>query len=244
MEIRIIIKRIKACETRRDLADQIGYVLANIGKTTIADSMDAKGILSRHGFSYVSDEFSYLPPRPIGFGLASWPGDCEDVRKVLYDTITAAAVRIRASEGVESAIPLGAADPWQGMLMVQQWCDVAPGEADTDEEEELDVEHSEDFTTVTWYGEKFTFNTTQAQCVALLWAEWKKDPKSNMALHQRTIRDWIQSSNANFRLSHVFRVNGKAHPAWGRMIHGNDQASFYLGKPPRKKAERRKKAKK
>ena len=100
--------------------------------------------------------------------------------------------------------------------------------------------HTQDFSTVAWYGEEYHFNTTQSKCVEKLWAEWEKNPDGRPALHQRTIRDAIGSENADFRLIHVFRQKGEMHPAWGTMIHALGDGRFYLGKPlPAKKKNRR-----
>jgi len=90
--------------------------------------------------------------------------------------------------------------------------------------------HSKDFTTVTWYGSPYYFNPTQAKCVSLLWAEWCTNPTGKNALHQRTIRDGIESDNSDFRLSQVFRND----PAWDRMIYALGTGRFYLAEPKKR----------
>jgi hypothetical protein len=95
-----------------------------------------------------------------------------------------------------------------------------------------DCSHTADFSSVTWYGERYEFNETQAKCVAALWPEWEKDPDGKAALHQKTIRYTLKSENADFRLIHVFRHGKKPHPAWGHMIHPLGHGKFCLGKPP------------
>ncbi len=77
--------------------------------------------------------------------------------------------------------------------------------------------HSADFTSVIWNGTNYQFNKTQAECVKLLWQEYKKGA---LTLSEKTIGEEIGSDADNFRLIHVFR-NHKSkglHPAWGRMI--------------------------
>ncbi|NLZ05578.1 MAG: hypothetical protein GXY19_10430 [Phycisphaerae bacterium] len=92
-------------------------------------------------------------------------------------------------------------------------------------------EHTEDFASVTWYGSDFQFNPTQARCVGVLWRAWQRLADRAPAVHQRTIRDEIESQNADFRLAHVFRSAGVMHPAWGTMIHSAGGGRFYLDKP-------------
>jgi len=41
--------------------------------------------------------------------------------------------------------------------------------------------HSEDFTSVTWNGEHYDFNKTQAACVSFLWSGWKKERAAQRA---------------------------------------------------------------
>lgn len=75
--------------------------------------------------------------------------------------------------------------------------------------------HSDDFSTVRWYGHSFRFNPTQAKVVELL---WKARDNGTPYLRSRYL---IEESGTNYdRLDHVFRI-GKTefHPCWRRMIH-------------------------
>lgn len=75
--------------------------------------------------------------------------------------------------------------------------------------------HSEDFSTVRWYGHNFRFNPTQAKVVELLWKA-----RSNGTPYLRS-RYLIEEAGVNYdRLDHVFRISKtEFHPAWRRMIH-------------------------
>ncbi len=108
--------------------------------------------------------------------------------------------------------------------------------------------HSDDYSSVTWYGQDYQFGATQALCVKLLWAEWEKDATAELGLREKTIGEEIGSANANYRLRHTFRRrDGQMHPAWGRMIHSRGDGSFYLARPQastRRKVQKKRMAKK
>jgi hypothetical protein len=117
----------------------------------------------------------------------------------------------------------------------------SPAEYDGDAE----CTHTEDFSSVCWYGESFQFNRTESKCVRLLWEAWSTSPGGHMTLHQDTIRDGIESESETFRLALVFRHRGKPNRAWGRMIHSLGNGRFYLAKPTEKSpAAKQKPAKK
>jgi hypothetical protein len=84
--------------------------------------------------------------------------------------------------------------------------------------------HSEDFSSVNWFGSQYTFNPTQARCVASLWREWDK---GGLALNQRTIGEEVGSTSDSYRLVHTFRD----HPAWGVMIVQVGEGLFKLARP-------------
>jgi hypothetical protein len=104
--------------------------------------------------------------------------------------------------------------------------------------------HSPDFLSVAWFGESYTFNKSQAACVAVLWAAAERGTPE---LHQTTILAEADEQNglprdAYGRLIDVFRkkTNGKRekHPAWGTLIiQGTSRGAFRLapkGDGPRK----------
>jgi hypothetical protein len=59
------------------------------------------------------------------------------------------------------------------------------------------TKHSEDFTSVIWFGTKYEFNKTQAKCIEILWKEWEK---GKLSLSEKTIGEWIDSSDENYKL--------------------------------------------
>lgn len=92
--------------------------------------------------------------------------------------------------------------------------------------------HSEDYTSVTWYGQEFGFNKTQAECVRLLWEAWKQ---GTPRLSEKTIGERIGSSADGYRLRHTFRQTKdgktKMHPAWENMIQPAGRGVFQLVRP-------------
>ena len=103
------------------------------------------------------------------------------------------------------------------------------GVSDMRKAEEQSTRHSEDFTSVVWFGEQYQFNKgLQAASVKCLWKAWKNGTPS---LSQETIGERSGSAASNFRLAHVFRNLGKTHPAWGKMIVSAGKGMFKLAEP-------------
>jgi len=94
--------------------------------------------------------------------------------------------------------------------------------------------HSPDFTSVDWFGTRYTFaKGNQAESVRVLWEAWASGGHS---LSQETIGDRIGSTAARFELSKVFRrktADGgyEPHPAWGTMIQQDSKGSYRLVPP-------------
>ncbi len=94
--------------------------------------------------------------------------------------------------------------------------------------------HSDDFTSVNWFGTRYYFTKgNQAETVKVLWEAWESGGHS---LSQETIRARIESNDDRFRLSHVFRMKKKdggyeQHPAWGSMIQEVTKGSYHLVSP-------------
>jgi hypothetical protein len=89
--------------------------------------------------------------------------------------------------------------------------------------------HSDDFTSVNWFGTVYHFNTTQADCIRLLWAEWER---GGFGLSEMTIGDKIGSVSDRYRLAHTFRAKkGGCHPAWGTMIRKAGRGVYRLYPP-------------
>lgn len=99
--------------------------------------------------------------------------------------------------------------------------------------------HSPDFTSVWWYGKRYTFSKgNQAQAVGALWQAWEQGGQS---LTQETIAEKCGSQAERFELRKVFRRrvncrNGQKeyqqHPAWGTMIQGEGKGVYRLVPPP------------
>lgn len=82
-------------------------------------------------------------------------------------------------------------------------------------------EHSSDFTTVVWNGQRYTFaKGQQADAVRALW--------NNDTLSATAIGMEIGTSADRFRLRKVFERNGKAHPAWGKMIESVSRGVYAI----------------
>ena len=89
--------------------------------------------------------------------------------------------------------------------------------------------HSPDYRSVNWFGREFTFTSTQAACVKVLW-EASKNKTPDVGGH--TVLESVDVHS--IRLDHVFRSNGRIpHPAWGVMIVvGETKGSYRLAPPP------------
>lgn len=94
--------------------------------------------------------------------------------------------------------------------------------------------HSEDFTSVNWYGTRYAFTKgSQAESIRVLWTAWENGGHS---LAQETIGSKIGSNATNFELAKVFRrrrASGgyEPHPAWGTMIQQDTKGSYRLVSP-------------
>jgi hypothetical protein len=73
--------------------------------------------------------------------------------------------------------------------------------------------HSDDFRSVHWYGQDYSFTKTQAPCIEFLWKNWENGTPEvgNFAILQA-------AKSEQSRLQDVFKQNGKMHTAWGTMI--------------------------
>ena len=81
--------------------------------------------------------------------------------------------------------------------------------------------HSPDFRSVRWFGTEFTFTTTQAACIKILWENWER---GTPVISEVTILD--EAGSSGDRLRDVFR-KGK-HPAWGPLIKPAQKGAFQL----------------
>lgn len=104
--------------------------------------------------------------------------------------------------------------------------------ATTHVESAAPASHSEDFTSVNWFGTRHTFSKgLQAESVRALWAAWQN---GNHSLSQATIAEKIGTSADDFQLSKVFRRRRsdgpgyEQHPAWGTMIQREEKGTYSL----------------
>ena len=84
------------------------------------------------------------------------------------------------------------------------------------------IRHSEDYRSVTWYGEQYQFTTKQAMIVQRLWeAMLDESPDmSGASLIEAAESDCNQ-------LRDLFRTGGKTHEAWGTMIVAGAKKGTY-----------------
>jgi len=96
--------------------------------------------------------------------------------------------------------------------------------------------HSEDFRSVRWGGESYSFTVSQACVVEHLWRLWEDgilEASQESILERALGRD-------NGRLRDTFRINKKTNPAWGAMIVSGKKGAFGLSRvhlPPTKKPQ-------
>jgi hypothetical protein len=112
-----------------------------------------------------------------------------------------------------------------------------PAAAPTPGDEKPAVHHSDDFTSVVWYGTAYYFKQgMQADSVKALWKQWEKSP--GLGLHAGTILQTLDSSieRDRFRMPLVFRD----HPAWGSMIVTAGKGIYRLAEPPQRPKQSRK----
>lgn len=77
--------------------------------------------------------------------------------------------------------------------------------------------HNEDYTRVTWYGNKYKFTGQQSKVIRALWNEWEN---SNFGLSEKEIKVKIDSDAKRIRLTEIFKdkKSNTSHPALGCMI--------------------------
>jgi hypothetical protein len=99
--------------------------------------------------------------------------------------------------------------------------------------EDSDCRHSDDFTSVVWFGKHYTFTKgQQAHSIELMWGEWELGLAS---LSQEKIAESIGAGDS-FSLRKVFRsrtMDGqyKPHPAWRTMIRSVTKGTYGLYPP-------------
>jgi len=134
---------------------------------------------------------------------------------------------------------------YAGLISLAKYCEkVGGGENKREENETPKRSHSEDFTSVVWDKNRFSFTKTQAAVIGLLWNEYEK---GTWNLGQETIGEKIGSEMNQYRLIQTFEKG--RHPAWGTLIiAGEKRGTFRLAdtiqQKPTKKKKTAKKARK
>ncbi len=86
---------------------------------------------------------------------------------------------------------------------------------------------SDDFRSVVWGTEQFSFTAQQAACIGVLWKHWQNGTPE---IGQDYIMEHIDSSQN--RLRDVFKAKTKVHAAWGRLIiEGQTKGAYRLSEP-------------
>lgn len=95
--------------------------------------------------------------------------------------------------------------------------------------------HSDDFTSLNWFGHHYIFSKgQQAEAIKLLYQAWKM---GGHGLSQETIKERVGSGATRSDLSKVFRkkrAEGKGyepHPAWGTLIQSVSRGVYRLVEP-------------
>ncbi len=76
------------------------------------------------------------------------------------------------------------------------------------------TEHSSDFSSISWRGKTFKFNSTQAEVIKFLWPE----ALEKRGLREQTIGDRLMSNATPFRLRNTFKRAGIMHEAWESFV--------------------------
>jgi hypothetical protein len=84
--------------------------------------------------------------------------------------------------------------------------------------------HSDDFASVTWDGNPFTFGELQAKCVGVLWKAYEN---GTPWMKQGDIVEKANLSGKQ-RLRDLFGGSKKFHPAWGPMIVPDGKGRYRL----------------
>lgn len=158
-------------------------------------------------------------------GFTSW----EEIRNKQYGPVVAALEGLNdelgyAVRSVEAALLMHGYD--RVKLVGANLAHAATGSdaAEPSPPLEANAAHSTDFRSVRWFGERFTFTTTQAACIRILWQNWEQ---GTPVISELTVLD---SAGATCdRLRDVF--NKGKHPAWGTLVRPAVKGAFCLAEP-------------
>jgi hypothetical protein len=118
---------------------------------------------------------------------------------------------------------------FQGKLDDLEWLAIKTNadEGPVDPPKDNTCEHNTNFTSVTWNGMPYTFNSKQAIIIELLW----KASCKNIGVDQKTVAKHINTVANEYRFIDSFRSHNKTHPAWGTMIEYIGNGVYALVKP-------------
>jgi hypothetical protein len=86
--------------------------------------------------------------------------------------------------------------------------------------------HSPDFRSVNWFGESYLFTGKQAAGIKVLWDAWEAGSPD---VGQHALLEAMDSEQG--RLDHIFRSEGRPHPAWGKLIVRSSPGVYRLQEP-------------
>jgi hypothetical protein len=93
-----------------------------------------------------------------------------------------------------------------------------------------DVDHSDDFNSVFWFGKQYTFTVKQAKVIERLWRAWeRKTPAVPLV-------DLLEAADSDAkRLRDVFKPGQTVNPAWkDKMIIEAGKGAYRLSAPKNK----------
>jgi hypothetical protein len=147
----------------------------------------------------------------------------DEYDSVRHDFLELAEYLRRVSALIRSKRPVDEADEFPPQALGLQ-LNVNPDQEAEGMPARSDVAHSTDFRSGRWFGKQFTFTTTQAACVQVLWRNWEQ---GTPVISEVTVLDGAGS--AGDRLRDVFSKG--IHPAWGTLIKPARKGAFQLVEP-------------
>jgi hypothetical protein len=93
------------------------------------------------------------------------------------------------------------------------------------------ITYNEDFTSVNWGNVQFSFAPGQQSAIVkrLVAARDSGHPDVSISILQEV----VETGHDNWRIGHVFRRNGRPHPAWKHMIVSVKRARYRIADPPK-----------
>lgn len=114
------------------------------------------------------------------------------------------------------------AEPVREYRGLDDWLDVFDATSKK-HDKPTDAAHSDDFRSVRWFGETYSFSAQQAACIKILWDNWEQGTPD---VSGEYLLETCDSSSA--RVTDLF----KRHKAWGAMIaSGGSKGTYRLQEP-------------